>query len=144
MHHRVRVPAGSAPRDPEGAEEVARTSQRFVSAVGGALAHPRVIGALMVIGGTTEVLAGAALLALPDPTGLTKGAGLVLLGHGTDTAVSGMQGFGSGEDTPTHSRRIFTGTALALGASKETAQQIGAYGDMAVKPINQRSRVLRR
>jgi len=75
---------------------------------------------------------GAAALAAPDPTMLTKVAGGVLVAHGADTVQAGLRQAATGVVKETLTGTAIRKTAEAAGASPGTAALISAGGEMAI------------
>ena len=88
-------------------------------------------GLKLVFGGLEELGAGALLLA-PEPTMLTKVAGVGLGVHGADTLQSGARQAWTGRDTPTLTSEGTAALAAALGVSEDRAREIGEGVDAAV------------
>lgn len=84
-----------------------------------------------MFGGLEELGAGALLLA-PEPTAVTKIAGVGLGVHGADTLQSGARQVWTGRDTPTLTSEGTAALAAALGVDEERARQIGEGVDAAV------------
>lgn len=89
-------------------------------------------GALTTAGGGIEIVAGAALLAAPEPTTLTKIAGVALVGHGSDTAAAGVSQIASGHSVNTLTSQAASALAEKFGATPSQAQAIGVTIDIAV------------
>lgn len=89
----------------------------------------RATGILQVLGGATEFLAGVGGIAAP--TGVTQVLGAVAVVHGLDTAWAGLKQVYTGEEQKTYTEQGATKLAGAAGASKETAERIGAGIDLA-------------
>ena len=58
----------------------------------------RLWGGLKLAGGVAEMIGGAALCAVPEPTGATKVGCVVLGGHGVDTASTGLREVWTGQE----------------------------------------------
>lgn len=95
----------------------------------------RVWGGVKIVGGAVELMGAAALLAVPDPTLLTKAGGVVLGVHGSDTASTGLRQVWSGRDERTVTEQATAAAAKLLGANERQARRIGAAVDVAVPLI---------
>ena len=102
------------------------------SIVPGGTIGNRLIGTLRVIGCGFEVAGGAALLAVPEPTMVTKAGGGALVLHGADQCVTGGRQIWTGRDARSLTERGASATARALGADRGTAETIGVVADIAV------------
>jgi hypothetical protein len=91
----------------------------------------RAVGGLQMLGGGLEVAGGAGLVAVPEPTMLTKAAGAVMAVHGADTFVAGARTMWTGQVQQTATQQLATQGARTLGASEQTAERIGAGVDIA-------------
>lgn len=92
----------------------------------------RLWGGLTLAGGVAEMVGGAALCAVPEPTGLTK-AGCVLLGvHGSDTAATGVREAWTGQQTRSLTERGLTELASRLGAQPGSGKALGMSVELAV------------
>jgi hypothetical protein len=92
----------------------------------------RVFAAVQLVGGGLEIIvAGGALLA-PEPTGVTKVVGVVVLLHGVDTIQSSIRTLVSGERTVTFTQDGATWVAQEAGASPNTAETIGVVTDVGI------------
>jgi hypothetical protein len=92
----------------------------------------RAWGGLKLLFGGLEALGAGALILTPEPTMVTKGAGVALGAHGIDTFQSGSRQFWSGVETRTATSDGTAALAKALGVDEATAQRIGDDVDMAV------------
>ena len=82
----------------------------------------RIWGGVKAVGGGLEMVAGGALLAIPEPTMATKVAGVVVVAHGADVASAGLKQIWTGEDTSS-----LTSQGLqAVGMSKQNAEMVDA------------------
>ena len=88
-------------------------------------------GLKLVFGGLEELGAGALLLA-PEPTTLTKVAGVGLGLHGADTVQSGARQAWTGRDTATLTSEGTAALAAMLAVNEEQAREIGEGVDAAV------------
>lgn len=93
----------------------------------------RLGGALQVLGGGTEIGAGAAGLAFPSP--VTAGAGLVLMGHGADNVATGARKVWTGRALPTVTARALENVAQALGADERIASRMAEATDTALSAV---------
>ena len=92
----------------------------------------RMWGGLTLAAGVVEMVGGAALCVVPEPTGLTK-AGCVLLGvHGSDLAAAGLHEVRTAQQTPTLTERGLTELATKLGATPGSGQTLGLAVEIAV------------
>ncbi|SIT09783.1 RNase A-like domain-containing protein [Achromobacter sp. MFA1 R4] len=92
----------------------------------------RMWGGLTLAAGVAEMLGGAALCVVPEPTGVSK-AGCVLLGaHGSDTAATGLREVWTGQRTRSLTERGLTELASQLGASAGSGQALGFSVEIAV------------
>lgn len=87
----------------------------------------RGIGLLQTIGGVGEMVLGG--LGLAAPTGVTQVAGGLLALHGADTLSTGLATMWTGEVQDTLTADGITAAAEGLGASPDTAENIGDYSD---------------
>lgn len=92
----------------------------------------RLWGGLKLIGGALEMVGAGALWLAPEPTMLTKAGGTVLGAHGADTVSTGFWQLWTGRSQRTLTDKAAESLALRLGASPETAGQIGTGVDIAV------------
>ncbi|SEJ73150.1 RNase A-like domain-containing protein [Achromobacter sp. NFACC18-2] len=92
----------------------------------------RLWGSLALAAGVVEMVGGAALCVVPDPTGLTK-AGCVLLGvHGSDTAATGLHELWTGQQTRSLTERGVNELASKLGALPGSGQTLALAVELAV------------
>jgi len=92
----------------------------------------RMWGSLTFAGGVLEMVGGAALCVVPEPTGLTK-AGCVLLGvHGSDTAAAGLREVWTGRRTRSLTEAGLIDLARKLGASAGSGRALGITVELAV------------
>lgn len=92
----------------------------------------RLWGGLTLVGGVAEMIGGAALCAVPEPTGATKVGCLVLGGHGIDTASTGLQEVWTGQQIRSLTDRGFTELATRLGAAPGSGQALGIAAEIGV------------
>jgi len=92
-------------------------------------------GAAKVVGGALELLGAGGLLAVPEPTMLTKAAGGVLGVHGLDTLQAGARQVWTGDNTKTLTQQGGEAIAYELGADKSTAETTGTVVDIVVPLI---------
>ncbi|KFZ01485.1 hypothetical protein V500_00751 [Pseudogymnoascus sp. VKM F-4518 (FW-2643)] len=92
-------------------------------------------GVLTVLGGAAEIAVGTAGVA--TPTGVTQVLGVVAITHGLDTTWAGVKQVYTGEEPNTYTEQGATKAAEERGATKETAETIGAGVDLAVGVIPQ-------
>jgi hypothetical protein len=92
----------------------------------------RLWGGLKLVGGALEMVGAGALWLAPEPTMLTKAGGTVLGAHGADTISTGFWQLWTGQQQRTLTDQAAEALALRLGASPETAGQVGTGVDIAV------------
>lgn len=92
-------------------------------------------GAATVVGGTLEMIGGAALLLIPEPTTVTKIAGGTLAVHGADAASTGIMQVVSGQTRTTLTSQAVATGAQVLGADPLTASNVAFAVDIAVPLI---------
>jgi len=92
----------------------------------------RLWGVAKLAGGALELIGAGGLLLAPEPTALTKVAGVALGTHGADTASSGLRQIISGRDTSTLTSDAAKSLSETLGADPKTAEMIGIGADMAI------------
>ncbi|AQS84606.1 hypothetical protein A0U92_07235 [Acetobacter aceti] len=92
----------------------------------------RAVGTLEIIAGAVQIVSGIALVALPDPTLLTKVAGSLLGGHGADDFYVGVAQAWTGETANTLSYGTVKAGCEALGCRPEVAGMAGVIADIAV------------
>ncbi|MEO0463803.1 MAG: RNase A-like domain-containing protein [Pseudomonadota bacterium] len=92
----------------------------------------RAWGVANALFGALETLGGGALLAVPEPTMLTKVGGGALGLHGIDMMQSGARQAWTGLETDTLTSDTTTAIAEQLGVDAETAERIGDGVDLAV------------
>jgi hypothetical protein len=71
-------------------------------------------------------------LLAPEPTALTKVAGVALGAHGLDTSSSAIQQIVNGKDSSTLTADGAEALSALLGADPKTAQMIGLGADLAI------------
>ncbi|MGB3435014.1 RNase A-like domain-containing protein [Achromobacter sp.] len=92
----------------------------------------RMWGGLTLVAGLAEMVGGAALCVVPEPTGLTK-AGCVLLGaHGSDTATTGLYQMWTGQQAQSLTARGLTELATKHGATPGSGRTLGLAVEIAV------------
>jgi hypothetical protein len=89
-------------------------------------------GGLTLVAGVAEMVGGAALCAVPEPTGATKVGCVVLGGHGIDTASTGLQEVWTGREIRTLTDRGLAELATRLGAAPGSGQALGLAADVGV------------
>lgn len=92
----------------------------------------RLWGGLKLAGGVAEMIGGAALCAVPEPTGATKVGCVVLGGHGIDTASTGLQEVWTGQEIRSLTERGLTELATRLGAGAHSGKTLGMSVELAV------------
>lgn len=78
-------------------------------------------GAVSVLAGALELVGAGALLAVPEPTLVTKAAGGALGAHGIDTASTGVKQVLSGRSESTLTAQSMQAAAEGLGVDPKTA-----------------------
>jgi Bacterial CdiA-CT RNAse A domain len=89
-------------------------------------------GAATAVVGALEMVGSAALLLTPEPTALTKIAGVALGAHGADTAGAGVRQVISGQSESTFTASAAQAAAEAFGLPAAQARLIGISVDTAV------------
>lgn len=92
----------------------------------------RLWGGLTLVAGVAEMVGGAALCAVPEPTGATKVGCVVLGGHGIDTASTGLQKVWTGREIRTLTDRGFAELAGRLGATPGSGRALGLAAEVGV------------
>ncbi|WMD21368.1 RNase A-like domain-containing protein [Achromobacter seleniivolatilans] len=92
----------------------------------------RLWGGLKLAGGVAEMIGGAALCAVPEPTGATKVGCVVLGGHGIDTASTGLQEVWTGKQISSLTDRGFAELATRLGATPGSGLAVGIAAEIGV------------
>ena len=95
----------------------------------------RVDGGLNVVFGGLELLGSAALLLTPEPTMLTKVAGVGLGVHGADTTSTGMVELWTGDHQVTMTAQAAAAAARNMGYDPKTSDAIGATVDILVPVV---------
>jgi hypothetical protein len=98
--------------------------------------YDRPLGALQAAGGLGEMAVGGALLAAPEPTGLTKVGGAIVGLHGIDDLQAGVRTAITGNPTQSATQQVVTSAALALGAKPGAATALGAVVDGGLGTAN--------
>lgn len=133
------APAGPDPAPPGGqisGEQVAAFNQAMRDAAQDQPRPPeshwydRPLGALQAVGGVGEAVIGGGLLAAPEPTMLTKVAGVAVAAHGADDVWTGLQTAWTGQPHETLTQQAATEAARTFGANPQTAAMIGVTADM--------------
>ena len=86
-------------------------------------------GAAMVLGGAVEVFVGSAAVVTPE-VGSTI-LGIIVVGHGFDNMLAGLETIRLGEQQFTLTHMGSSAAASTLGADDDTAQSIGLLVDIA-------------
>ncbi len=102
--------------------------------------YDRPLGALQAVGGVGEIVVAGWLLATPEPTMLTKVAGVAVGAHGADDIWTGLRTAWTGTPHETATQQVMTGVARGLGANPQTAAVIGMTGDMMAGLANPEGR----
>ena len=92
----------------------------------------RVEGGATVFCGGLELVGSAGLLLAPEPTMLTKVAGVALAVHGSDTAASGMATLWTGQHHTTMTAQAVSAAARSMGYSDERSNEAGIAVDVLV------------
>lgn len=122
-HPTARVTLHGASRAPDAASNANAFSSCTVT---------RVFAALQLVGGGLElIVAGGALLA-PEPTGVTKVLGAVVLLHGVDTLQASARTILSCDRTATLTQQGASSLARSAGASPAVAETIGVVTDVGL------------
>lgn len=95
----------------------------------------RLWGGVTLVAGALELIGGAALLLVPEPTTVTKITGGTLGLHGLDTASTGIMQVVSGRTKTTLTSQAVEATANYLGSDQKLASQIGTAMDIGVPLI---------
>jgi hypothetical protein len=92
----------------------------------------RLFAAVQLLGGGIEIIvAGGALLA-PEPTGVTKVVGVVVLTHGVDTLQGSIRTLVTCDRTATFTQQGASSLARYAGASPKAAETIGVITDVGI------------
>ena len=92
----------------------------------------RLYGGLNLALGTLELTGATALCMVPEPTGLTKAACVVVGAHSLDSINAAANQVLTGRDTRTATFRATAALAKQLGAGDKTAMNIGLTIDLSV------------
>jgi hypothetical protein len=92
----------------------------------------RIFAGLQLIGGGLEFVIGGGALLAPEPTGVTKVVGAVVLVHGVDTMQASVRSILYCDRTATFTQLGASAAAEGLGASPQTAQTIGVVTDIGI------------
>lgn len=95
----------------------------------------RLWGGVTLVAGALELIGGAALLLVPEPTTITKITGGSLGLHGLDTASTGIMQVVSGRTKTTLTSQAVEATANYLGSDQKLASQIGTAVNIGVPLI---------
>jgi RHS repeat-associated protein len=87
--------------------------------------YPRVNGAVQMVGGAAEATIGAAAVATPEPTMVTKVVGGIAIAHGSDNMAAGGNALIFGVPTQTFTSRLAQGSMELMGANPRLAMQVG-------------------
>lgn len=127
---------GRAMEEDEGIRVVVTPVQLAAILDNGTLAQPtfsnRAWGVGNAIFGALEILGGGALLAVPEPTLVTKVGGGALGLHGIDMVQSGARQAWTGLQTDTLTSDATTALVEQLGVDQATAERIGDGVDLFV------------
>jgi hypothetical protein len=92
----------------------------------------RVFAALQLVGGGFEVVVAAGAVLAPEPTGVTKVVGTVVLLHGVDTLQASVRTILRCDRTATATEVGASSVARFAGASPQTAKTIGVVADVGI------------
>lgn len=92
----------------------------------------RIWGGVGFLGSILELASATALCLVPEPTGLTKAGCIIVGAHSLDGISSSAYQIYTGKQTASMTARVTAGIASELGASNETAKQIGIAVDMVI------------
>lgn len=92
----------------------------------------RLMGGLDLLMGSIEMAGATALCMVPEPTGLTKVACVVVGAHSMDSIHAAADRILSGTNTRSATYSAAAGLARQFGADEETAWKIGLTVDIAV------------
>jgi hypothetical protein len=95
----------------------------------------RLWGGLNVLIGALELVGSSALIVTPEPTMVTKAAGVVLAAHGSDTISAGIQQLIDGNPHTTLTAQAAQAAALKIGMDPDEAIEVGMVVDVAVPTI---------
>lgn len=119
----------------DGAADVAQDAGNFISQANNDYALvERGLGALTVAGGAAEIALGTVGILAPEP--ITTAAGLVGAAHGIDTTLAGLEQIRTGQFQQTVTEQLVSSGAQNLGASDDTADNIGLGVDISVSLLN--------
>lgn len=90
------------------------------------------LGTVEIISGAIQLISGVALIALPEPTTLTKVGGSLLAGHGVDDIYAGVAQAWTGENANTLTYEMAKRGCEALGCRPDVAGIAGVVADIAV------------
>ena len=129
--------ADTAGQDGDGLEIVLTPLQLAAVFAGESIEAPgsfseRLWGGATVIGGALELVGAAALLLVPEPTTVTKIAGVALGAHGVDTASTGLRQVMTGQPQSTLTAEAARAAALSLGVDEKHATMIGMGVDLGI------------
>jgi len=92
----------------------------------------RLWGGVKLLFGAIELVGGVVLLVAPEPTMVTKAGGVVLGGHGADTAAAGMRQLWYGREKTTLTAQAAEAAARSMGVDPDRAATVGMAVDIAV------------
>ena len=92
----------------------------------------RLFGGLDLLMGSLELAGATALCMVPEPTGLTKAACVVVGAHSMDSINAAANRVLTGQDTRTATYRAAVSLAKQFGADDKTAWKVGLAVDIAV------------
>ncbi|HFD2064011.1 TPA: RNase A-like domain-containing protein [Serratia marcescens] len=92
----------------------------------------RLYGGLGLVMGTLELAGATALCMVPEPTGLTKAACVVVGAHSMDSINTAAAQVLSGRNVQSATYRAAVATAKEFGADDDTAWKVGLTADVGV------------
>ncbi|WON77818.1 RNase A-like domain-containing protein [Serratia sp. UGAL515B_01] len=92
----------------------------------------RIWGSVNFLGGVLELAAATSLCLVPEPTGVTKAGCIIVGAHSMDTIRASAYQVYTGQQTSTIMSQLASGIAKDLGASDDTAEQIGIAVDVVL------------
>jgi hypothetical protein len=99
------------------------------------IGNPRVQGGLTAAGGVGAMLGGAALLAVPEPTTLTKIGGAAAIGYGADLTAAGARQLWTGQSTQSFTARGVSGGLRGVGVPPSHANFAGSLTEIGAAAL---------
>jgi hypothetical protein len=112
--------------------QVVGSMEDLTKALAAVVANPEFQRILAVLGAGAELAGGAAMLIVPDPTGLTKVAAVISIGHGADSLVASLASLETGEHVPTLTHRAGAGAMRLMGGDEKQQEVAGGALDFTV------------